>query len=829
MDNKSKQSDDHFIRHIRRPAIAQKLLVASILLAANASHSLLAAETNAWDCQQNDDGTWVCKDSQAPVITALPAVPTPVEVSSKVEEATPVKVLPPLEITDDVDIKPIDTAGAYLHCNAPANSTVQKVGTQGKTRVQADSATLDISKRTVVFSGDARLRQDDKAIDADTISYNDLSNDATASGNVVIETTGVVVSGETGNWNTKKQEGHIEQAAYQLQNSRVRGSAARANLNNNETTDYKDISYTTCVPGNADWQLTAKELEIDHAEGVGVAKNAKLEFFDVPIAYVPQMSFPIDKRRKSGLLIPTIAHTTNTGLDISVPYYLNLAPNYDATITPRLMSSRGLLLGGEFRYLTDNHKGVLTGEILPDDTEYKDGDVRGALSLRHNSRLAQRVYAGVNAQYASDAEYLEDLGDSLAVSSTRYLSRNAFLAYHGDFWDLTGEVQYYQTLDKAIPASLRPYSQLPKVSFNWQQDDIVAGLAVDVRSEFVSFDRDEGVTGQRFDFYPAVSYPMRNSWGYIEPRIAGRYTTYKLDDQVAGLSDNPDRTTGSVSLDSGLYFDRETSWFNTKLTQTLEPRLFYLYTPEEDQSELPLFDTTERDFNFDNLFRYNRFNGVDRMGDANQLTAAISSRMLHGATGEELMRLSLGQIFYFDDREVTLSESASEVVKKDNSSEYVAELRARLADKWNMRLGAQVDPHEGSGEITQGLAQLTYNDNNERVFNISYRLRDASTVPTGRIEQTDIAMIWPMTDNLSLIGRWNYSLENSQTLEALGGFEYGRNCCWKLRSVVRQYLDDDTDDQNLSVLLQLQLMGLGSLGNDISNLLENSVYGYIND
>lgn len=690
-------------------------------------------------------------------------------------------------------------------------------GTPDMAEAEADAAELDQAAGTARLSGDVHFRYGPQTLDAAQVEYNRGTDTLTAAGQVLLQRPEARVLGERAEVRLTQGQATLEGVEYRVPEAHARGTAALAELLGSGRSRYHDISYTTCRPGNDDWVLTAGELELDQREGVGTARRAKLSFLGMPVAYLPTFTFPIDERRRSGVLVPSIGHSTNTGLDVSVPYYLNLAPNYDATLVPRYMSRHGLSLGTEFRFLTPHHEGQLAGEILVHDSAFEDGATRGTLSLHSHSEWGARLEGNVRANYASDSRYFEDLGKSLAVTSARQLERTGELRYHGNTWELLGRVQHYQTLDQDIGVADRPYSRYPQVQFTLEQPDGVAGLTYHLLGEYDYFFKEDAVRGHRIDLYPSISLPLRRSWGYVEPTLGARYTAYRLQDAAsAGLSDDaPDRTLGIFSLDSGLYFDRRTELFGGNVRQTLEPRLYYLYVPRTGQDDQPVFDTTALDFNFDNLFRNNRYNGPDRQGDANQLTLALVSRTLNDSTGEEVLRAAVGQVFYLRDRSVTLP---GETNNNDSTSSLVTELSARINRNWSTRAGLQWDPDDNAGDITQALAQVNYRDANRRVFNAAYRLRK------GEVDQTDLAGLWPVSASTSLIARWNYSLLDDQTLEALAGIQYGR-CCWRVRAMLRRYANSP-DSHNLAFLLQLELFGLGRLGDDIDDYLERGIYGY---
>ena len=713
----------------------------------------------------------------------------------------------------------IDWGACQLLVGAPPSIQLSETDDSGlPIEASADSAAADLNAEQATLHGDVDLVRGDTRLQADEVVVNRLTSAVDARGNILLQRPDIRMSGERAEYQLDSRQGRVEQASYRVPAAHARGDAASAELVGPGISRYNEITYSTCQPGDDAWLLSANALEIDQNEGFGTARNATLRFMGAPILYAPWFTFPTDNRRRSGLLVPSVGHTGNTGFDLSVPYYFNLAENYDLTLTPRYMSRRGALLGGEFRFLTRTGRGELKADYLPNDREY--GSARGSASLRANAGLAPRLTGALRLNYASDSQYLEDLGSSLAVTSTTHLERAGELRYFGDDWDLLGRVQQYQTIDERIPARNRPYSRLPQLRLDLFKPDGLAGTNYLLDAEYVNFYRDDSVRGHRVQLFPRIGLPLRRSWGYIEPRVGAHFVSYMLTDQIEGLDDSPSSLAGTFSLDGGLYFDRGMNYFGNAATQTLEPRLYYLYVPRVDQDDQPVFDTGVFDFNFDNLFRENRFNGPDRFGDANQLTLALTSRVFSDQSGAELLRASVGQTLYFADREVTLP---GETVREDNSSAFVGEIAAALGGGWRARAGIQWDPDaDDGGNVDQGLAQITYHDQDRRTLNLAYRLRDEVT------EQTDLAFVWPVNDRWSVIGRHNHSLQDDRLLEALLGVEYGR-CCWRVRALARQYTDGTGDDHNLGFFLQLELNGLGRLGDDIDEVLDTSIYGYRTD
>ncbi len=774
--------------------------------------------------------TFALQDSAAPDLLAATVTPAAGDHGRPVPPATIQPAATPVvgtAVAGDDATAQIDHDIDWQSCTLPgipASSTEMSIddsATNLPVEVAADAAVGRLEPEQVVFSGNVVLTRGVARMQADELLLNRTTGEIDARGAVLLSQPDIRIAGSTAHYQLATGQGRIEQASYRVPAMRARGDAASAEYLGEGRSRFTDISYTTCRPGSSDWLLSAEALELDQAEGLGSAQHASLRFLGVPILYAPTFTFPIDDRRRSGLLIPAVGYSSNTGFDLSVPYYLNLAENYDLTLTPRLMSKRGVLLGGEFRFLTESTNGTFAAEYLPNDRERGGNDARGSLSLQTHTQLDVRTEGAVRMGYVSDSAYLEDLGDSLAITSSTHIERAGEMRYHGDTWELLGRVQGFQTIDDAISLADRPYSRLPQLRIDLQNPDGLSGTTYHLAAEYVNFYKRDSVRGHRIDLFPALSLPLRRTWGYVEPKVGARYTAYQLTDQTAGLSDSPSSLNGMFSLDSGLFFDRGTSYFGNAVTQTLEPRLFYLYVPSERQADQPVFDTTEFDFSFDNLFRENRYNGPDRFGDANQVTLALTSRLLADDSGVELLRASIGQILYFEDREVTLP---GEPVDDDSTSAVVGELAARLGGNWQTRAGIQWDPQDGSGgNIDQALAQLSYRDTEQRVFNVGYRLRHGIT------EQTDLAAIWPVSDKVSLIGRHNYSLRDKRLLEALAGIEYRGSCCWRTRALLRQYTDSTGNDHNLAFLVQLELNGLGRLGNDIDQTLERGIYGYRTD
>ncbi|MCB1743095.1 MAG: LPS assembly protein LptD, partial [Gammaproteobacteria bacterium] len=571
--------------------------------------------------------------------------------------------------------------------------------------------------------------------------------------------------------------------------------------------------------GEEDWVLNASTIHLDRVSQRGEATNVVIDFKGVPIFYSPWLSFPLSKQRKSGFLMPGMRLSDSgdgsSGAEITVPYYFNIAPHLDATVAARVMTERGVQAQGEFRYLFDWGQGQMGAEFLPADSAFEDRP-RAGFNLLHNGYFTPRLYTDVQVDWVSDKEYFEDLGTNLNLTSRTFLTQRADVTYSGENFVFFGRAQNYLTLDRSIAPGSRPYKQLPylRVQTNFRERTFRPFFAM--TTEVVNFDRENSVTGLRIDTDPTISFPMRTPGYFVVPKAKLRLTQYLLDGTGPGTGipdSGPSRILPLLSFDSGLFFDRQLKLGSARYTQTLEPRLYYLYVPYEGQDDLPVFDSGEFTFTFAQLFRDNRFAGADRQTDANQLTLALTSRLLATASGEELLSASIGQIYYFRKRRVQLP---GQQVDSGSESNLVAELTADLKDRWRLGVGVQWDPDLGKAD--RGTMSVRYSPDARSVINASYRY------VRNTVDQTDLSAVWPLGPKWRAVGRFNYSLEQSQLLETFGGVEY-QSCCWGFRTVARRYLSDIDGAYVNALFFQFELKGLGGLGG-ASEFLDRTIPGY---
>ncbi len=499
----------------------------------------------------------------------------------------------------------------------------------------------------------------------------------------------------------------------------------------------------------------------------------------------------------------------------------------DATFTPRLLTDSGVMYMGEYRYLYQSGNGHLNLEYLPGDKAFEDRD-RNYVNFEHRQSFLRRGNIHLLFNRVSDKRYFEDFGSSLDTTSTRYLQRRADLTYGGRSWRLLTRVQDFQLVDRTLGPASRPYKRLPQIRFNYRPPERKNRFNFNVSGETVYFYRSDDpalntVNGFRFDIYPAISYLLQTPAAFLKPKAGLRFTQYSLDEN-SRFDDSPDRFLPFFSLDSGIFLERDTALADRSYLHTLEPRLYYLYIPKTDQSDLPVFDTALYNLSFASIFREDRFSNRDRMGDANQATVAVTSRLIGKDSGVELGHISVGQIYYFRDREVVLPGQA---VRDDPLSPVIAELVTKLPFHWSLRSSWQWDPNSKNTEKLTFLAQ--YRPASDKVVNLAYRVQRS---PTGvirqdliDIEQTDLSFRWPLGKSWSILGRWNYAVEERKSLELFGGIEYN-SCCWGARLVARRFLSSLDGESATAYFLQIELKGLAGIGRKTVDFLTRSIPGY---
>jgi len=657
--------------------------------------------------------------------------------------------------------------------------------------------------------GDVRLFAEGRRIDTEQLDFFVPSRLLELPGPTRLYDGELLLEAREGHFRIDEDRGAFSDVAYWLRMTRARGDADRVIVDDPDRVRLDRGRYTTCPEGDDSWWLSAGRVRLDQTTGRGYGHNVTVRFKNVPIFYTPYINFPIDDRRQSGLLAPSVGYSSKTGLDLALPWYWNIAPNYDATLTPRLISERGLMLDSEWRYLRPAMRGTLDLAYLPDDREAERD--RHLIRWRHQATLRPQLRLNIDASDASDSNYFQDFGTDLFSSSVAVLERRADLTLTQPFWRLSGRVQDYQSLDPTLAPRSEPYRRLPQLLLESGRT-LDSGVYGSLRAELVNFDHGDLVTGIRADVDPEIGFRHERFGYFIEPRVGLRHTRYALDNTLPGTETDLSRTVPRISVDSGLFFERRLGNGNL---QTLEPRVFYGYVPFRDQDALPRFDTGERDFSFDSLFTTRRFVGADRVGDTHQVTTALTSRIVDPISGTEILSVSGGQITYLDDRRVRLRRG--DPPRREGRSELAAEARARFSQHWQGRSSIMFDTERNRARLAT--VAVSYRPRERALINLGYRLRE------DRIEQTDVSAIWPVTERFQAIGRWNYSLREERDLELLAGLEY-RTCCYGMQFALRRYLTDADGEYNTGVYFQLTLKGLTRFDTGLDSLLREGIAGY---
>lgn len=705
--------------------------------------------------------------------------------------------------------------------------------------------------QAIVAEGSVELEQGDSSLYADKITYWQLDEEAEAEGNVLLTRPDARMSGPKARVRMIDNEGYFEHPVYMVKSEtsikqpipqdvvtatplhpgmpdvmapqRVTttgsGKADRVDLEGDGQYRFTNATYSTCPAGdNQDWYAQATDLKLDYDREVGDGRNARIYFKGVPFLYTPIMSFSLNNQRKSGLLPATVGADTKVGVQYFQPFYWNIAPNMDATLTTRLMSKRGLQLSGELRYLDYNYVGTSRFEYLPHDAA--TGESRYAFSVQHNQILGNGFSGLLNLNGVSDSTYYTDLSTRIANISQVNLLRQGVLNYGASWWSASVAMEKYQTLQiPNQPPVVAPYASLPRINLNAGRYDLPARLAFNLQGEYVNFSHPTQVEGQRMVIYPQLSLPLQSAAFYVTPKVGVHSTSYHLQRQEAGLPDSINRTVPIFSVDSGVTFERDFQWRDSTYTQTLEPRLYYVYIPNRDQSNIPVFDTALADFNFAQIFSENRYVGKDRIGDANQLTAALTSRLIDPETGIELIRGMLGQRHYFSDQRVTLNSPTNpdaEIARTHRDADLLAAITGLVAPKTYVDAGVQYNPRDNRTERFNLMSR--YQPEIGKVLNAGYRYTH------DQLGQVDISGQWPFSGGWTAVGRYNYSTRDARPIEVVAGLEYNGGC-WAIRGLL-QRLSTTAQTQTTSFFIQLELSGFSNIGSNPADVLRRTVPGY---
>ena len=667
-----------------------------------------------------------------------------------------------------------------------------------------------------LIHGNVALIRGDQFLGADRLEMDSEAGTYEAEGNIRYQDSGIRIIADRAEGNQGTDTHTISNIRYQLVDRRGNGGADSIQLTG-PLGRMNHSTYSSCDPDQRMWELRAQQIDVDSDEGFGVARNAVLRMGNIPFLYVPWFKFPVDDRRQTGLLYPSVSMSGRNGFDYKQSIYLNLAPNYDLTLTPRVMTDRGIMLDSEFRYLYPRGRGTIQAAWMPSDS-LRDRD-RGRFAFSGYHDIDSHWQARASVGWVSDTRYVEDFANRLAGISASYLQSNAGVYGVGQHWTAGVMAEHYQLTDYTLTNDNLPYSRLPRAYLNWEQP-LGHWLDAGVWAEAVRFEHRERAGGTRLDVKPYLTARLAGPAWYITPTLAWRHTAYQLDHQLAqqlGGGNSPSRSLPITTLDAGVYFDRDTTIDGQAYLHTLEPRLFYLNAPYREQDGLPLFDTRPFTFSWGQLFRDNRYSGADRQTDANQMTVALTTRLIRQADGREKLSASLGQIRYFEDSQVV---APGETPVAEGKSAWVADANYMINDRWNLGASYQWDPKFRREDLISVRARYLWPG--DGVVNLGYRYR------RNLLEQADLSFLYPINPTWSVVGRYYHSIDDDKLLEAIGGVQWD-SCCLAVRVLARRHVRNREGEMDNGIQAEFVLKGLGSAGQDTERTLRRAILGYHRD
>jgi len=775
--------------------------------------------------------------------------------------------------TKQLENVPENCCGAFIDPAADlADSTADPA--VAETLFRANTGLQQLTQNLITIEGDVVVQQGYRTVINDLVTSIDRdANTILMEGNIEFREPGMLLRGSSASIDNDNNANRVDNAQYVLHNYGAHGQAQSIVYSSDSSlVSIENGEFSRCEPGSDFWILQADNIILDQKVHRGYAKNASLRLGGFPVFYYPfTLPFPLGDARSSGLLAPSTGSTRSGGFDFELPYYFNLAPHYDATLSTRLISDRGVLAGAELRYLASSSMNTLNISGLSGDKLYDTATAnvpgsnsplvedRWFIGFEHMGSLGGNWTTFIDYNAVSDEDYFYDLGSSgLNLISRTHLNRQGTLNFNSEYLRAGLNFQRIQIIDPFISTAdlSRPYDRLPQ--FHFQTDAYLpSGFRAALRGEITSFDRDlndalltltqiaDGalVNGERINLEPEISWSLENPGWFVRAGAKYKHVQYSLEKHAIDSPKDPSIGIGIYSLDAGLVFERPMARRGGGWSQTLEPRVYYLYSEYEDQSILPLFDTSELNFNFNQLFRDDRFSGGDRIGDSDQVTFALTSRILN-STGKETARISIGQTQYFEDRLVALSNPLQSWVPRYSPITTKSALAGELAFNFGEKLQFNTDVqwNEDTQELDEGSIQLRYQRDNNHLLNVAYRYRTLVSSPSfslpvaidPRIKQTDISGIWPVNANWKLLARWNYDHSNSRNLESFVGVEWS-NCCATIRLIGREWVDEDelflpNIESNRGIFVQFALKGLGNLtGGGLSSLLSDGIWGFRED
>ncbi len=660
--------------------------------------------------------------------------------------------------------------------------------------------------KTLKIGGNVCISTSEQSISTQELIYDNNSQKITIDNKLKYQDKTQKIYAQSAKINLANNRAELSNVTYQFQASNANG-AAKLLTTQESTSHLDDLSYSTCPIDNQQWYIKAQSADLDEESETGTFRKMTLRFKGIPILYLPYAKMPLTNKRQSGLLVPEISNSSTNGLDIALPYYFNITENMDATITPRYLSKRGVMIGTQFRYLGKSFNGEINAEYLPNDR--LDKVDRGLVDYKHKQRLSSQWFLNARLRHVSDNQYFEDFGNNVNTTAQAFVYSYLTINGYGDHWNFNGKLNDYQIISDTIGLVSQPYQTLPKLSYNYFIDNNSL-LRYGFNSQWVNFYKEKSITATRLDLMPYIEKSFQNNYSSLTPRLAYRTTNWDYSNTEFSTQSNltSSRSLPIASLDYTLNFEKS---FDDGSFSTIEPHLYYLYAPYRNQQDIPLFDSRNLTFGNSLLFLPNAFSGADRQSDANQLSVAISQRHFDNQ-GKESWNFTLGQIAYFNDRKVQTDNT----IETRSTSPIITEFNYFYRN-WKATMSVHWDTQVNKSE--RALFKIQHKGNNNSLFNFAYRFRQ------GKIEQLDTSVVLPIGKNKRFISRWNYSLDANKTIEAIAGFEF-KNCCWAARIIGRRHIFNEDGDSTNGIYFELQLDGLGAIGRNPRRLLKQSILGY---
>ena len=733
--------------------------------------------------------------------------------------------------TEDRDERCLKCRGRYEDPLADADRSTPP----NQSDLEVSAGDSDITDDTLYFSDDVTVSQGYRTLKAQEVIIDRVEQTVSAEGPIEVREPGIVMYGDRITYDSLSERASLSDAEFVMYEQQLYGIAERVTRDANGSLEIEDGQLTFCAPTDPSWLVTAETLRVDPTTNTGEAWGARIDIKGVPVAYLPWVQFPLNDRRKTGLLFPDISSDTRGGLDITAPIYLNLAPNYDATYSPRLIQDRGLVHQLNTRFL-----GKRTGfwdvsgtYLRDDDLDASDSDNnRWLVNVQQSSDPSARLRTSIDFTKVSDNEYLRDLeNNTLSAQRQTALLQRARVDWLADSWLFGLEAQQFQSIAEDLTDN---YRRLPQISAVWRGDAKIGPLEPLLKLQAANFDTElEKVKGQRVYQEVGVTLPLTRDYGFLNSSLMHRSIQYRLK-----APDNNQTRSESVSswlgrIEGGLEFERSTELFGLPFTQTLEPRFQYLYAGYDDHAGIPDFDSAELTFSYRQLFRNTRFSGYDRLADANQLSVGLTSRLIDTATGKERVSASFGQVINFRDQRVRLKESDAALT--DEGSALAFALNVRTSERWSVHSNLLFDSYEE--KLDAANIRVGFRPNKDAIINLGYTLREppASFAARPVTEQINTSAYMPINDNWSAFGAVRYSLEIGSSVEDMIGVEYD-GCCWRVRLIYMSYLDAlrDVDvfipepelTRDRAFQFQFVLKGLGGFGNRVDNLMQDMIRGF---